>query len=141
VWSTVGVDGGEERHRVALLDEHGERVWSQWVANRVDTIEEAIAGLVLALPMGGRLRLVTEATRSLGGVLAQVATGLGLELWQVNPKALARYREVEGQPRKDDNRDAWLMARMCSAGVAGCHKVTDPRPEERVLSRLSRLHV
>jgi transposase len=141
VWWTAGVDGGETRHRVVLLDEEGERVRSQWVLNRVDRIEEAVAKLVLALPAGVRLRLVTEATRSLGGVLAQVATALGQELWQVNPKALARYREVEGQPRKDDDRDAWLAARMCIGGVAGCRKVLDPQPEERVLSRLSRLHL
>jgi hypothetical protein len=96
VWWTAGIDGGEERHRVVVLDEHGERVRSEWVANRVDKIEEAIGKLVLAVPAGVRFRLVTEATRSLGGVLAQVVTGLGLELWQVNPKALARYREVEG---------------------------------------------
>lgn len=141
VWWTAGVDGGEARHRMVLLDEQGERVRSQWLANRVDQIEGAIAGLVLALPAGARLRLVTEATRALGGVLTQVATGLGVEMWQVNPKALARYREVEGQPRKDDDRDAWLAARMCMGGVAGCRKVADPQPEERVLSRLSRLHL
>jgi transposase len=140
LWWTLGVDGGETRHRAVLVDEHGERVRSRWVANRADAIEEAIAELVLGLPAGAGLRLVTEATRSLGGVLAQVATSLGLELWQVNPKALARYREVEGQPRKDDDRDAWLAARMCLGGVAGCRKVADPQPEERALSRLSRLH-
>ena len=140
MWWTAGVDGGETRHRVVLVDEDGERVRSAWVANRVDRIEETIAELVVALPAGVRLRVVTEATRSLGGVLAQVATSLGLELWQVNPKALARYREVEGQPRKDDDRDAWLAARMCLGGVAGCRKVLDPQPEERALSRLGRLH-
>jgi transposase len=140
VWWTAGVDGGEARHRIVLIDEEGERVRSAWVANRADKIEEAIAQLVLALPAGVRLRLVTEATRSLGGVLAQVATSLGLELWQINPKALARYREVEGQPRKDDDQDAWLAARMCLGGVVGCRKVLDPQPEERALSRLSRLH-
>jgi transposase len=139
-WWTAGVDGGEARHRVVLVDERGERVRSAWVANRVDTIEEAMGSLVLALPAGAGLRVVTEATRSLGGVLAQVATSLGLELWQAHPKALARYREAEGQPRKDDDRDAWLAARMCINGVAGCRKVLDPRPEERALSRLSRLH-
>jgi hypothetical protein len=29
---------------------------------------------------------------------------------------------------------------MCIGGVAGCRKMLDPQPEERVLSRLSRLH-
>lgn len=139
-WWTAGVDGGEERHRVVLLDEHGERVHSRWVTNRVDAIEVALGELLLELPARARLRVVSEASRSLGGVLAQVVIRLGLELWQVNPKALARYREVEGQPRKDDDRDGWLVGRMCIAGVAGCRKVLDVRPEERVLSRLSRLH-
>ncbi len=140
VWWTAGVDGGEERHRIVLLDEHGERVRSRWVTNRVDAIEEALGELLLELPAGARLRVVSEASRSLGGVLTQVVIRLGLELWQVHPKALARYREVEGQPRKDDDRDAWLTGRMCIGGVAGCRKVLDVQPEERVLSRLSRLH-
>jgi transposase len=139
-WWTAGVDGGEERHRVVLLDEHGERVGSRWVTNRVDAIEEAFGELLFELPVGVRLRVVSEASRSLGGVLAQVVIRLGLELWQVHPKALARYREAEGQPRKDDDRDAWLAGRMCIGGMAGCRKVLDVRPEERVLSRLSRLH-
>jgi len=139
VW-TAGVDCGEERHRVVVLDGRGDRRLELWVKNRVDEIEGAVAKMALALPQGGKLRLVTESGRSLGGVLARVAMGLGFEVWQANPKALARFREVEGQPRKDDDPDAWLLARMCMNRVAGCHLLADPRPEERVLSRLSRLH-
>ncbi len=37
---------------------------------------------------------------------------IGLEVWQVNPKALNHYRDLEGQPRKDDDIDAYLAARM-----------------------------
>jgi len=139
-WWTAGWDCGEERHRAVLLDEEGERRMERWVSNRVDRIEEAVAEMALALPQGVKLRLVTESGRSLGGVLCRVAMGLGFQVWQANPKALAHYREVEGQPRKDDDPDAWLLARMCMNRVAGCHLLVDPRPEERVLSRLSRLH-
>lgn len=140
VYWTAGFDCGEERHRVVLVDERGERRQAMWVRHRVDEIEDAVSRLVLALPRGAKLRLVTEGVRSLGGILTQVATALGIEVWQVNPKAVAHYRDLEGQPRKDDDVDAWLTARMVVNRVAGCHLMVDPRPEERVLSRLSRLH-
>lgn len=137
---TVGVDCGEQRHRLVMLDERGERRGDCWVRNRLDHIEDAVAKLILGLPEGMTLRVVTEARRSIGGVLAQVAAKLGLELWQVNTKALNHYRDVEGQPRKDDDPDAYLMARMCFMGANGCRLAMDPTPAERVLCRLSRLH-
>jgi len=72
-WWTVGVDCGEERHRFVLVDDRGERQRACWVRNRRDKIEEAVAQVVLALPTGVRLRLVTEGVRSLGWVVAQVS--------------------------------------------------------------------
>ena len=138
-WWTVGVDCGEERHRFVLLDDRGKRRSACWVRNRRDKIEEAVAQMVLALPEGVRLRVVTEGVRSLGWVVAQVSGGLGLEVWQVNPKALNHYRDLEGQPRKDDDIDAYLAARMVVFGMEGCRVAVDPRPEERALCRLTRL--
>jgi transposase len=138
-WWTVGVDCGEERHRFVLLDDRGERQSARWVRNRRDKIEEAVAQLVLVLPEGVRLRLVTEGVRSLGWVVAQVSGSLDLEVWQVNPKALNHYRDLEGQPRKDDDIDAYLAGRMVVFGMEGCRVAVDPRPEERALCRLTRL--
>lgn len=137
---TVGADCGEQRHRLVMLDEKAERQESMWVANRVDEIEQALAELVLLLPEGVKLRVATEGLRSIGGILVQVAVRLGIQVWQVNPKALDHFRDLEGQPRKDDDRDAYLLARMCIYGMEGCRLAVDPRPEERVLCRLSRLH-
>jgi transposase len=125
---------------MVVVDEEGQRRHGLWVVNRVDAIEEGLARIVLWLPDGMQVRVVSEGVRSLGAVLSQVVLGLGIEQWVVHPKALARYREVEGQPRKDDDTDAWLLARMCAHGVAGCRRVMDPRPEERSLARLERLH-
>lgn len=139
LWWTVGVDCGEERHRFVLVDEHGARQRSCWIDNRRDKIEEAVARMTMALPSGARLRLVTEGVRSLGWVVAQVSGVMGLEVWQVNPKALNHYRDVEGQPRKDDDIDAYLAARMVVFGLAGCRVASDPQPEERALCRLTRL--
>ena len=137
-WWTLGVDHGEERHRFVLVDDHGERQSACWVENRRDKIEEAVAKIVLALPEGFRLRLVTEGVRSLGWVVAQVSGVLGIEVWQVNPKALKHYRELEGQPRKDDDIDAYLLARMVFFGMGGCRVTVDHRPEERAMSRITR---
>ena len=139
IWWTVGVDCGEERHRFVLVDDRGERQSGCWVRNRRDKIEEAVAQMVLALPAGVRLRLVTEGVRSLGWVVAQVSGLMGLEVWQVNPKALNHYRDLEGQPRKDDDIDAYLAARMVVFGMESCRVAVDPRPEERALCRLTRL--
>lgn len=137
---TAGVDCGEERHRLVVVDEHGGRRLAMWIKNRIDEIEKGLAEVIMGLPDGARLRVVSEGVRSLGSVLSVVAMRMGIEQWEVNPKALSRYREVEGQPRKDDDTDGWLLARMCVLGAAGCHRIVDPRPEERRLARLSRLH-
>jgi transposase len=140
VWWAAGADCGEERHRLVVVDERGDRRQSMWIKNRIDEIEKGLVDIVTGLPDGAHLRVISEGVRSLGSVLSVVAMRLGIEQWEVNPKALSRYREVEGQPRKDDDTDGWLLARMCVVGASGCHRVVDPRPEERRLARLSRLH-
>lgn len=139
VWWTLGTDCHEERHRFVLVDDQCERQAECWVANRRDKIEEAVADIFLKLPEGARLRVAAESDRSLGWVVVQVASQLGLEVWHVPPKAQDRYREAEGQPRKDDDIDAFLSARMVWLGLPGCRIIFDPQPEERALCRLTRL--
>ncbi|MEM9558404.1 MAG: transposase [Acidobacteriota bacterium] len=57
----------------------------------------------------------------------------------MNPKALDHFRDLEGQPHKDDERDAYLLARMAYLDMEGCRLALSPTPEEQVLRRLSRL--
>lgn len=139
VW-TVGVDCGEQRHRAVVLDDDGRRLSASWLANRFDDIEAWLFELLNSLPDGYRLRIATEGTRSLGGILMQVAVHCGVEVWQVHSKALDSYRAAEGQPRKTDDWDAYLLARMVINRIKGCRLALDPQPEERRLCRLSRLH-
>jgi transposase len=137
---TVGVDCGEQRHRFVVFDERSERCKQLWVRNRAEEIHEALWKLMSELPEGTKLAIVCEGLRSLAGILVQVATPLGVEIWQVNPKALDHFRDLEGQPRKDDDRDAELLALMRMRQMEGCRLAVDSRPEERVLCRLTRLH-
>ncbi len=136
----LGVDCGEQHHRFVLLDEFKNRRHSQWCGNRRDKIRSALLEQLIRLPGGYRLEIVTEGLRSIGGLLVQATTELGIQVWQVNPKALEHYRDLEGQPRKTDDRDAYLLAKMRLNEVEGCRLAIDPRPEERVLCRLTRLH-
>ena len=136
----VGADCGEQRHRLVMLNEHCERMTSLWVRNDPSEIREALLKLLLMLPPGANLEIVTEGVRSLGGALTQVAISMGILICQVNPKALESYRVLEGQPRKDDDRDAFLLAKMRINDMEGCRVAVDASPEERMLSRLSRLH-
>ena len=136
----MGVDCGEQKHRFVLLDEKRDRQAALWVSNRMDKVRDALIKMLIKLPEGYELEIVTEGLRSIGGMLMQAATELGIRIYTVNPKALDDYRSLEGQPRKDDDRDAELLAKMRLNRVNGCRLALDTRPEERVLCRLTRLH-
>ena len=136
----VGVDSGEEAHAMVVLKQDGTAgVWHS-VTNRSEEVRKTLDALKRETPPGMVLQLVVDSRRSLNAVVVRVAIELGLEVWQVNPVAVERFREVEGQPRKDDDTDAYLNARMRFMGALGCRLLADPRPEEIQLCRLTRLH-
>jgi hypothetical protein len=63
VWWTAGADCGEERHRLVVLDERGGRRQSLWTKNRIDEVEKGLTDIIMELPEGGRLRIVSEGVR------------------------------------------------------------------------------
>lgn len=139
----VGVDCGEEKHVAVLLSADGQLERRVAMSNRRDTIQECMAQLMLQVGRGTKLVVVVESRRSYGRLVADVAEELGCEVWQVNTVALNHYRAVEGQPRKSDEWDAYLAARMVhgrSRESRGCRPVPKVSAEERALSRLTRTH-
>jgi len=136
----VGVDCGEQRHRFVMINENGERVTSCWVENELGNIFQAFDELGSLSETEG-LEVVTESIGSLGALVSQAVRGRGDELFVVSTKALRHYRDLEGQPRKDDDIDAFLAARMVVTGMKGCRLATDPQPEERALCRITRLRM
>jgi transposase len=136
----VGFDCGEDEHRAVLLDAAGEIEKRYGVANERREIQELLGGLLLAVGSGKRLVVVVESKRSHGRVVSDVAVELGCDLRQVNTVALNHYRDLEGQPRKDDEWDAYLAARMVFLKMGGCREAVEATEEERVLSRLTRTH-
>jgi transposase len=136
----VGFDCGEDEHSVVLLDAAGEFGERFSVANEKSQVQELFAKLLLAIPQDERLVVVVESKRSHGRVVSDVAVELGCDLRQVNTVALNHYRDLEGQPRKDDEWDAYLAARMVFLRMGGCREATEVTEEERALSRLTRMH-
>ena len=137
----VGFDCAEEEHFAVLLDQDGEFESRMKVVNRRDQVEGALAQLMLAVAPNSNLVVVVESNRSHGRVVADVAKELGCEVWQVNTVALNHFRDVEGQPRKDDEWDAYLGARMVYLRMRGCRVMREVTQEERALSRLTRTYV
>jgi hypothetical protein len=136
----VGFDCGEDGHSAVLLDASGEFEKRLSVVNERGQIQDALAELLLEVGPDSSLAVVVESKRSHGRIVADAATELGCELWQVNTVALNHYRDLEGQPRKDDEWDAYLGARMVYLRMGGCREAIETTEEERSLSRLTRVH-
>lgn len=134
----IGVDGGEQRHVVVVLDEEGGEEKRLQVQNSRRDLERCFLGL------RGRygsetLRVVCEGRRSFSYLVVQLALRCGLEVWQVSTTALEAYRKSEGQPRKSDSRDGYLLGRMGYLGLESCRELVAAKDEEQQLARLSRL--
>jgi transposase len=136
----VGFDCAEDEHAAVLLDVSGEFERRVDVINERGQIQESLAELMLAVGPNAQLVVVVESKRSHGRIVADVASELGCEVWQVNTVALNHYRDLEGQPRKDDEWDAYLAARMVYLRMGGCRVAIETTEEERVLSRLTRTY-
>jgi transposase len=136
----VGFDCGEDEHSAVLLDATGKIEERYGVANERGRIQELLAEMLLLVRPDERLVVVVESKRSHGRVVSDVAVELGYDLRQVNTVALNHYRDLEGQPRKDDEWDAYLAARMVFLEMGGCREATRATEEERTLSRLTRTH-
>lgn len=136
----VGLDCGEDTHSAVLLDITGRFGKKFEVTNERRQIQELLAELMLVIGPEAELVVVVESKRSHGRIVSDVAVELGCEVWQVNTVALNHYRDLEGQPRKDDEWDAYLAARMVYLRMGGCRIATETTEEERVLSRLTRTY-
>jgi transposase len=136
----VGFDCAEDEHSVVLLDASGEFGARFSVINSREQVQELLAELILEVGPEAELVVVVESKRSHGRIVTDVAVEMGCEVWQVNTVALNHFRDLEGQPRKDDEWDAYLGARMVFLRMGGCREVIETTEEERTLSRLTRTH-
>jgi len=132
----LGIDAGEGFHELVLLDEMGKKARSRQVANRAELIEVALRELVQSA--GGEVEVMLESRRSVGFVVTEVALKMGLDVWTAGTHALEEFRGLEGQPRKSDLRDAYLLARVGYLGLGMARPVLEIKADEQELGRLAR---
>jgi transposase len=131
---SIGIDWADQEHLVHLI-EPGGRTSGRTLAQDPDEIAQWIGELRQRFP-GCTLAIALEQSR---GALMHALLGLdGIELYPLNPKQLARYREaLDPSGGKTDSRDAELIARFL------CHHRDQLRvwrpdtPETRRLAHLA----
>lgn len=105
---TCGIDWAEAHHDVAVLDETGRVLGRRRIDTGVTGFGELMSLLAEHTEDVASVPVAIETDKNLIVVALQAA---GLEVFAINPKAVARYRERHGQSgKKSDPGDAALLA-------------------------------
>lgn len=104
----VGIDWADREHAVACRPEKGPQLQHETFEQDPEAIAEWVASLETRFP-AHRILIALEQSR--GALMAGLAAFDQLELYPVNPKQLARYREaIYPSGGKNDPGDAGLLA-------------------------------
>jgi transposase len=103
----VGIDWGQERHRVVIMDERGQILDREWIEHQsysLGYLDQVLTGTCPA----DQVYVAIELHDSL---LLDRLIRLGVRVYGLNPKSAERARERFAPAGiKDDERDAWSMA-------------------------------
>ena len=105
---TCGIDWAEVHHDIAVSDEHGRILGRRRIGTGMDGYSELLALLAehSEEPMSVPVAIETDK-----GLLVTALQHAGFEVYAINPRALARYRERYGQTgKKSDPEDAAVLA-------------------------------
>lgn len=134
----VGIDWGAHHHEVWVEDERGEPLGTRRVRHDGAGLQ-ALWSWSLALAEGdpSRLWVAIETPRS---ALVDLFVLRGAQVFSVNPKQLARFRESQSAARlKDDRRDAHSAAQALRLSAHLFRKLTPQSPERLRIRELRRL--
>jgi len=105
----IGIDWADQQHLVSVIEPGGRAT-----GRTLDQDPDAIAGWVRELQTrfpGHTLAIALEQSR--GALIHALLNFEGIQLYPINPKQLARYREaLDPSGGKTDPRDAELLARF-----------------------------
>jgi transposase len=123
---TLGIDVAKDQH-----------VIYNWQSNQTISLANKRSDIKAWLKsFHGSVRIAIESTSTYHLVIVEEALALGYEVYLVNPRQLAHYREAVNVRNKTDPKDAWLLARYLE------HEWSQLRPfqpQDRKAQRLWRL--
>lgn len=109
---TLGIDVAKDQH-----------VIYNWQTGQTTKLRNEISDIKTWLKtFHGPMRIAIESTSNYHLTLVDEALALGYEVYLVNPRQLAHYREAVNVRNKTDPLDAWLLARYLE------HEVDQLRP-------------
>jgi transposase len=109
----VGIDWGQERHRVVIMDEQGQVLNREWIEHQSHDLAH-LDHLLTGTCSPDQVCVAIELHDSL---LLDRLVRLGVRVYGLNPKSGARARErFTATCVKDDDRDAWSMAEFIRTG-------------------------
>ena len=120
---TLGIDVSKDE--LVIFD------WDSGELTTLENQDSTIKGWLRTLY--GPVRIAIEPTSSYHLELVEQAHALGYEVYLVNPRQLAHYRQAVGERNKTDPSDAWLLARYLA------HEWASLRPFKPQCAKAQRL--
>ena len=127
-WS-IGIDVGKREVMVACHD-------GSFAPRKVVNQHEELKRWLKSLPAGTRIGV--EATGSYHEPVAELAVGMGLVVFVLNPRDISHYAKSLGQRGKTDRLDAEVIARYIDKEGADLHRFVPLTADEKLLRSLGR---
>jgi transposase len=106
----------------------------QWgVEERITVSNQPAAIAAWLATLYGPVRIAIEPTSHYHLAVVEAALAKGYEVYPVNPRQLAHYRQAVNLRHKSDPHDAWLLARFLAHEAA---QLRPFRPQDRRAQRL-----
>ncbi len=120
----VGLDWGDKRHAVCVLDEEGEVQLEREVIHSGRALDE-MADQIRTLASGRRVAVGIERPR---GVIVDILKDQEFEVFAINPRQVDAHRiGLTNSDAKDDRRDAWVIADALRTKPRLFNQVSDDR--------------
>lgn len=132
----VGIDWADRQHVLCLIDQHG-RTSLHTLDQSPQAINDWAADLARRFP-GEVIAVAIEQSK--GPLVHALMKYPHLQLYPINPKQLARYREaMHPSGSKDDPGDAGLLSQFLKFHIAQLRPLNPDSPTTRKLARLAEI--